>query len=166
VLLLLLMVVSGEGRAGMIRHRGRPLVLLVELRVYLLVLGVVLEVLQMLLLVPVVVLLLGVVVLLRGARRDSVLAHDATAGGSLWVVDEGFQHGGGTKCGGGSLVVSVMWVGVGVCERQTLLVRVLASISGGEGGGIWLALLVLGWTSKAPATRASHGRRSRKRSHV
>jgi hypothetical protein len=162
------MVVSGEGRAGMIRHRGRPLVLLVELRVYLLVLGVVvvLEVLQMLLLVPVVVLLLGVVALLRGARRDSVLAHDATAGGSLWVVDEGFQHGGGTKCGGGSLVVSVMWVGVGGGERQTLLMRVLASISGGAGGGIWLALLVLGWTSKAPATRASHGRRPRKWSHV
>ena len=66
-------------------------VLVVELRVHVVVLELILEVLQML---P----LLVVAELLRGGRRGSVLAHDAAAG-SLWVVDEGGHHGGGTKWG-------------------------------------------------------------------
>jgi len=66
------------------------LVLLAELTVHVVVLGLILEVLQML---PLLVMM----VLLRGRQRDSVLlAHDAAAG-SLWVVDEGSHHGGGTE---------------------------------------------------------------------
>jgi len=96
--LLLLLMVSGEGRVGMIRHRLlllRLLVLVVELRMYLVLVLVVvmLQMLQMLLLLPLLVMM----VLLRGGRRDSVLlAHDAAAG-SLWLVDEGGHHGGGTN---------------------------------------------------------------------
>ena len=89
---------TGGGRpAGLCPGRHRRLLLLVlleELRVHLLVLGVVLAVLQMLPLLVMMVLLV-VVELLRGGRRDSVLAHDAA--GSLWVVDEGSHHGGGTN---------------------------------------------------------------------
>ena len=110
-LLLLLMVVSGEGRVGMIRHRRCCcwyVVLLVELRVSPGSAGA------------------GIagaadgaggtarrVVLLRGRRRGSVLAHDV-AGGSLWVVDEGAQHGGGTSEVADCLCVA------GVGERLTL----------------------------------------------
>ena len=74
------------------------LLLLVGLGVHVVVLGLILEVLQMLPMVPMVpvVVLLVVVELLRGGRRGSVLAHDAAAG-SLWVVDEGSYHGGGTN---------------------------------------------------------------------
>lgn len=90
---MLRVVVHGEGRVGMTRHRRLVLlVLLVELRVHVVVLLVVLEVLQMVLMV-----LLIVVELLRVGRRDRVLlAHDAVAG-SLWLVDEGGHHGAGTE---------------------------------------------------------------------
>ena len=126
-LLLLLIVVSGEGRVGMIRHRRLVLVLvlvlvLIELGVHMVVLGLILEVLQML---PLLVMM----VLLRGRRRDSVLlAHDAGAG-SLWLVDEGSHHGGGMNWGGGEVWLRVLCVGIGVGERLTFGVRVFARIA-------------------------------------
>ena len=116
--LLLLMVVSRKGRVGMIRHR-------------LLLVLLVLVVLMLRLLVVVVVLLvemgLHVVVLGRLPMVSvmvllSVLARDAAAG-SLWVVEEGGHHGGGTtevaeKPG------CVCYVGVG--EWLAALMHVLA----------------------------------------
>ena len=61
--------------------------------------------------------LLVVAELLRGGRRDSVLlAHDAAAG-SLWVVDEGSHHGGGTKWGDREAWLRVLCVDVGVGEQ-------------------------------------------------
>lgn len=94
--LLLLVVVHGEGRAGMIRDRRRVLlVLLVELRVHVVVLLVV--VLEVGLQVLRLMLMIGVEVL-RVGRRDRVLvlARDA-AGGSLRPVDERGHHGAGER---------------------------------------------------------------------
>jgi len=81
---------GGTGQREVLLRRLVLLVLLAELTVHVVVLGLILEVLQML---PLLVMM----VLLRGRQRDSVLlAHDAAAG-SLWVVDEGSHHGGGTE---------------------------------------------------------------------